>query len=107
MYSSFDQPMPRPQIHLPCDKTSRVANCLPNITGLWNNMSNTHVPSAILSVFAATKVSVSRGSNTFCIDVDSLPSGDPGHGVCGFKGQSNLSPTQIESRCSCSALIVS
>ena len=48
------EPIPSPQIALPCDKTSSVANLLANITGLWNSISITDVPSTILFVFAAT-----------------------------------------------------
>jgi hypothetical protein len=33
-YSSLDHPIPSPQIALPCDETSRVANRLANTTGL-------------------------------------------------------------------------
>src|SRR5215467_12375692 len=53
-YSSLDQPIPSPQIVLPSDRTSSVANLLANITGLWNSVSITDVPSVILFVFPAT-----------------------------------------------------
>jgi len=54
-------------------------------------MSITDVPSAILLVFAATKASVSNGSNTIWPSTGRLPSGLPGYGVCGFNGHRSLS----------------
>ncbi len=52
--------MPSPHIALPRERISSVANLLANITGVWNSISITHVPNAIFSVFAATKLSVSK-----------------------------------------------
>lgn len=59
----LDHPIPSPQTDLPSDKTLSVANLLAKATGLWNSISITAVPNAILLVFAATWASVSYGSN--------------------------------------------
>jgi hypothetical protein len=56
------------------------------------------VPNAILSVFPATKVSVSNGSNIYCQSVGNFPSVVPGYGSCGLIDQINLSKTHKESK---------
>ena len=88
-----------------CIRTSSVANLLASITGLWNSISITDVPNAILFVFASyIGKRVSSGSNTFWPSTGKLPSGVPGYGVCGSTSHKSLSPTQRESIPSCSAI---
>ena len=74
-YSSLDQPRPRPDITLPCDKTSSVAYLLASI------MSIMAVPNEILLVLAATYTKTSSGSNTVLYSTGRLPSEDAGYGV--------------------------
>jgi hypothetical protein len=53
---------------------------------------------SLLPVFAATKVSISNGSNIYCQSVRNFPSVVPGYGSCGLMGQINLSKTHKESK---------
>src|SRR5262249_14786013 len=55
-------------------------------------------PNAIFSVFPATNVSVSNGSNIYCQSAGNFPSVVPGYGSCGLIGQINLSKTHKESK---------
>src|SRR5215467_11994832 len=54
-------------------------------------MSSTLVPSLIVFVCAATKVSVSSGSSTWRYSLGRDPSGVPGYGTCNLSGYNKRS----------------
>src|SRR2546428_477291 len=91
--SSGDHPIPRPSRNRPPERTSSVASLRARRTGLYQGRFNTLVPTAILSVRAAAKVSVSTGSNTLLYFKGREPS-PTGYGALGFNGYSSRSSTQ-------------